>query len=87
LIDAIPEIQLTVDHTAVEYGPVHFNSRGVEMWLPQTAELYTEFKGKRIHQRMTYDNYLLFEVDDKESPVAVAGGLIGNSGIRGPSRR
>ncbi len=70
LIDAIPEIQLTVDHTAVEYGPVHFNSRGVDMWLPQTAELYTEFKGKRIHQRMTYDNYLLFAVDDKQKVSA-----------------
>jgi hypothetical protein len=66
LIKAIPDIQLTVDHTTVEYGPVHFSSRGVDMWLPQNAELYTEFKGKRIHQRMTYDNYLLFAVDDKQ---------------------
>ena len=40
------------------------------MWLPQTAELYTEFKGKRIHQRMTYDNYLLFAVDDKQKVSA-----------------
>jgi hypothetical protein len=66
LIDTIPEIQLTVDHTTVEYGPVHFSSRGIYMWLPQTAELYTEFKGKRIHQRMNYDDYLLFAVDDQQ---------------------
>jgi hypothetical protein len=66
LIDAIPDIQLSVDHTTVEYGPVHFSSRAVYMWLPRTAELYTEFKGKRIHQRMNYDNYLLFAVDDKQ---------------------
>jgi hypothetical protein len=66
LIEAIPDIQLSVDHTTVEYGPVHFSSRGVDMWLPQNAELYTEFKGKRIHQRMSYDNYLLFAVDDKQ---------------------
>lgn len=70
LIDTIPDIQLTVDHTTVEYGPVHFSSRGVYMWLPQTAELYTEFKGKRIHQRMNFDNYLLFAVDDKQNVSA-----------------
>ena len=29
-------------------------------------EEFVEFKGKRIHQRMTYDNYLLFAVDDKQ---------------------
>jgi hypothetical protein len=42
LIDTLPEIRVTVDHTAVEYGPVHFSSRGVDMWLPQTAELYSD---------------------------------------------
>jgi hypothetical protein len=66
LIDAYPDIQLTVDHTAVEYGPVHFSSRGVDMWLPQTAELYSDFRGKRIHQRESFSNYLLFAVDDKQ---------------------
>jgi hypothetical protein len=65
LVDALPDIQLTVDHTAIEYGPVHF-ARGVDMWLPQTAELYSDFRGKRIRQRMIYSNYLLFAVDDKQ---------------------
>jgi hypothetical protein len=66
LIDSIPDIRLTVDHTAVEYGPVHFSSRGVDMWLPQTAELYSDFRGKRIHQRMNYTDYMLFAVDEKQ---------------------
>jgi hypothetical protein len=70
LLNAIPDLQLTLDHTTVEYGPVHFSSRGVDMWLPQTAELYTELKGKRIHQRMTYNNYLLFAVDDKQKVLS-----------------
>jgi hypothetical protein len=65
-IDVHPDIQLTVDHTSIEYGPVHFSSRGVDMWLPQTAELYSDFRGKRIHQREIFSNYLLFSVDDKQ---------------------
>jgi tetratricopeptide (TPR) repeat protein len=66
LINTLPEIRLTVDHTAIEYGPVHFSSRGVDMWLPQTAEVYSEWKGRRFHQRMSFSNYLLFAVDEKQ---------------------
>jgi hypothetical protein len=66
LIDAHPDIQLTVDHTAVEYGPVHFSSRGVDMWLPKTAELYSDFRRRRIHRRESFSNYLLFAVDEKQ---------------------
>jgi hypothetical protein len=66
LIDAVPEIQLTVDHILVEYGPVHFRSEGVDMWLPQTAELYTDVRGRRVHQRMNFGDYLLFSVDEKQ---------------------
>jgi len=66
LIDAVPDIRLTVDHTSIEYGPVHSNSLGKDIWLPRAAELYTEFRGRRIHQRMSYNNYLLFLVDERQ---------------------
>jgi hypothetical protein len=66
LIEALPDLRLTVDHAAVEYGPVHFSSRGVDMWLPQTAELYCDLRGKRLHRRLSFTDYLLFAVDDKE---------------------
>jgi len=66
LVNALPDIQLAAEHTIVEYGPVHFSSRGVDLWLPQTAELYSELKGKRVHQRMTFSNDLRFSVDDSQ---------------------
>jgi hypothetical protein len=66
LIDPIPDIRLSVDHTVIEYGPVHFKSRDVDIWLPQNAEVYCDLRGKRIHQRMTFGDYLLFAVDDKQ---------------------
>jgi hypothetical protein len=66
LIEALPDLRLTVDHATVEYGPVHFSSRGVDMWLPQTAELYSDARGKRMHRRLSFTNYLLFAVDEKQ---------------------
>ena len=67
LVSALPEIRLFADHTVVEYGPVLFKSRNVEMWLPQSAELYSDWRGKRMHRRHTFSNYILFSVDEKES--------------------
>jgi hypothetical protein len=66
LINALPDIRLQVDHTAIEYGPVHFSSRNVDIWLPQNAEVYSDLKGRRFHQRMTFSHYLLFAVDDNQ---------------------
>jgi tetratricopeptide (TPR) repeat protein len=66
LIKAIPGIQLAIDHTAIEYGPVHFGSRGVDMWLPINGELYSDRKGRRFHERISFSDYLLFAVDDRQ---------------------
>lgn len=44
LIASRPEIRLAAEHTDIQYGPVHFASRAVDMWLPQTAEVYTDFR-------------------------------------------
>jgi tetratricopeptide (TPR) repeat protein len=66
LVDKIPQIRLVADHMVVEYGPVSFRNRNVQMWLPQTAELYSEWKGHRIHRIHSFSNYLLFSVDEKQ---------------------
>jgi hypothetical protein len=66
LLGPLPGIRLSVDHTAIEYGPVHFSKRGEDLWLPQSAELYSDLKGKRIHQRMNFSEYLLFAVDQSQ---------------------
>jgi tetratricopeptide (TPR) repeat protein len=66
LIKPIPEIQLIVDHTSAEYGPVHFQSRGIDIWLPLTVDFRCERKGKRIHESIAFRDYLLFTVDNKQ---------------------
>ena len=66
LVSPVPEIRLAADHAAIEYGPVHFRERQVDMWLPQSAEVYYDWRGRRIHRRHSFSQYLLFSVDDKQ---------------------
>ena len=66
LIAPVPEIKLVTDRTIIEYGPVHFRENQVDMWLPQSAELYYDWKGRRSHRRHGFSNYLLFSVGDKQ---------------------
>jgi tetratricopeptide (TPR) repeat protein len=66
LVAPLPQIRLLSDHTIVDYGPVHFRKGDVDMWLPQSAELYCEWRGRRMHRRLSFSNYLLFSVDEKQ---------------------
>jgi len=66
LVSPVPQIRLVADHTAIEYGPVKFSKSNVNMWLPQSAEVYYDWKGRRIHRRHSFSNYMLFGVEDKQ---------------------
>jgi tetratricopeptide (TPR) repeat protein len=66
LVAPVPEIRLVADHIAVAYGPVRFRNRNVEMWLPQSAEVYCDWRGRRMHRRLSFRDYLLFSVDEKQ---------------------
>jgi tetratricopeptide (TPR) repeat protein len=66
LVAPLPEIRLMADHIAVEYGPVHFRGGTVDMWLPQIAEVFYQWKGTRVHRQHRFSNYLLFSVEDKQ---------------------
>jgi tetratricopeptide (TPR) repeat protein len=66
LVAPLPEIRLFADHTAIEYSAVHFQKQNVDMWLPSTAEIFYDLKGRRIHRRHSFSSYMLFSVDDKQ---------------------
>jgi hypothetical protein len=66
LVAPVRQIRLVADHTAIEYGPVQFKSRKVNMWLPQSAEVYFDWDKRRVHRRHSFNNYVLFAVDDKQ---------------------
>ncbi|HYL84137.1 MAG TPA: tetratricopeptide repeat protein [Candidatus Angelobacter sp.] len=67
LIAPVPQIKLVADHTVIEYGPVRFQNRNVEMWLPQSAEVYYDWRGHRSHRRHSFSKYMLFSVDEKQN--------------------
>ena len=62
----MPEVRMVAEHIAIEYGTVHFQDGTVSLWLPRSVELYFDWKGMRVHRRLSYENYLLFSVDEKE---------------------
>lgn len=66
LVAPVKEIRLAADRADIEYGPVKFAKGNVSMWLPRSADVYYDWKGKRIHRRHSFSDYLLFAVDDKQ---------------------
>src|SRR5262249_17563228 len=66
LAKPLPEIGLTHEHFTIDYQPVQFRSTGQQLWLPQTAELYVERKGKRFYRRHVYSDFRLFNVDTSQ---------------------
>jgi hypothetical protein len=36
------------------------------MWLPQSAEVFADWRGRRFHRRHSFSKYLLFSVDEKQ---------------------
>jgi len=63
LIKPVPEVALTHEHFTIDYQPVQFRSTGQQLWLPQTAELYVERKGRRFYRRHLFSDFMLFNVD------------------------
>jgi tetratricopeptide (TPR) repeat protein len=66
IVAPIPQIRLMADHTNIEYGPVKFHEANTTLWLPQSAEVYFAWLGRRIHRRHEFSNYLLFGIDDQQ---------------------
>ena len=63
LVCGVPEIRLLLEHVSVEYRPVRFKDRDVELWLPHTAEVHMDFKGHRFRRQHSFSNFFLFSVD------------------------
>lgn len=84
LVSPHPEIRLVGQHTDIAYAPVRFRTKDVSMWLPQYADVYMDWGGKRIHRRHGFSNFMLFSVDDKQKiggPAAAPGSSpVGNGG-------
>ncbi len=63
----MPEIKLLAEHMDIEFGPVTFHSQKENMWLPASADVYFDLRGRHIRRKNTFTNYLLFSVNEKQS--------------------
>ena len=66
LREPVKDLQLTRDHLVVDYGPVNFADGAKQLWLPWSADMFTEFHGRRYHDKHALTNYLLFAIDTNE---------------------
>jgi hypothetical protein len=62
LVSPVRRIQLLTEHQTVEYGPVEFKNRNMQLWLPTSADLYMDFRRQRFHRRHSFSHYMLFSV-------------------------
>jgi VWFA-related protein len=51
---------------SIDYAPVKFRTRNVEVWLPQFAETYDDSDYRRTIISHEFSNFLLFSVDTKQ---------------------
>lgn len=66
LLQPIPEMKLKMLHQSVDYGSVTFAGGAATLWLPQTAEVTADFRGKRLAERHTYSKFQIFSVNTEE---------------------
>jgi len=63
LLEPVPEIHLLSEHLAIEYRPVRFQKQKLELWLPQSADLYVDLVSLRYYRRHSFSDFQLFSVD------------------------
>lgn len=63
LVKSHPQIRLVAEHTQIKYGPVRFRTRDLSLWLPERAEVYFDWQGKRVHRQLSFSDFTLFSVD------------------------
>lgn len=66
LMRPIPEVKLSKEHQALDYGPVQFQQKGQRLWLPLEAEIYVDAGGKQFHHRHAFSEYRIFSVDAQD---------------------
>lgn len=63
LAKPIRAIALQKDHVIIDYRPVAFPKHNLQLWLPETTDIYMDFLGQRSHRRHSFSEFQLFWVD------------------------
>jgi tetratricopeptide (TPR) repeat protein len=63
LVSPIPQIDLQLEHLVIDYAPVQFQKRHIELWLPQSTSLFMAYRGHRFEVTHHFSEFQLFSVD------------------------
>ncbi|HEY4949083.1 MAG TPA: hypothetical protein VIH88_01995 [Candidatus Acidoferrales bacterium] len=66
LVKGIPIIELISDAISIDYAPVTFASRNIELWLPKSAVVYTDYGKRRTIFEHTFSDFQLFSVQTQQ---------------------
>lgn len=66
MVKPIREIELQREHMNIEYKPVYFQKEKLELWLPESAEVYWMRRKQRLRLRHTFTDFMLFLVEMKQ---------------------
>jgi tetratricopeptide (TPR) repeat protein len=62
LVRPVPEIHLKREHLSIEYAPVRFQTRDLQLWLPQRAQLFVEEDKLAFYRTHEFSKFQLFSV-------------------------
>jgi hypothetical protein len=74
LVKGVPIIELRANAVSIDYAPVAFPSRNIELWLPKSAVAYTEYAKRRTIIEHTFSDFQLFSVQTQqviENPAGI----------------
>jgi hypothetical protein len=58
---------LSVNDVSISYAPVDFRAQNVQLWLPQSAETFTEIGNGRAVVKHTFSDFVLFSVQSNQT--------------------
>jgi VWFA-related protein len=66
LVSGLAALELRDNAVAIDYAPVAFHSQNLEVWLPQSAIVYTEYFRRRTIIQHTFSDFQLFSVQTQQ---------------------
>ncbi len=66
LVKGIPIIELRANAVSIDYAPVAFPSRNLQLWLPKSAVAYTDYGKRRTIIEHTFSDFQLFSVQTQQ---------------------
>jgi len=67
LVEPVLQLQIITDAVSISYAPVEFRAQNATLWLPQSAETFTENSRGRTVVAHTFSDFLLFSVQSNQT--------------------